>query len=284
MKSLTEIWAESNRRFEDRLAALYKNHGEPENRLFEAMNYSLNAGGKRLRPFLVYQFCAACGGREEDADNAALAVEMIHTYSLIHDDLPAMDDDDYRRGKLTNHKVYGEAMAILAGDGLLTDAFRLLASSALPPEMRAACVKLLALEAGPWGMVGGQVLDILSEERALTETELVCGSVNVGSTLAGINMDAVAMMGRIIRETAERDPIGCAKLVVFCKAVEDNPFMAGAFHGVGEPECVINVGVSGPGVVAHALKECRGEKIDVVAGDIYQRLCRNRRQPSDCGR
>ncbi len=173
MKSLTEIWAESNRRFEDRLAALYKNHGEPENRLFEAMNYSLNAGGKRLRPFLVYQFCAACGGREEDADNAALAVEMIHTYSLIHDDLPAMDDDDYRRGKLTNHKVYGEAMAILAGDGLLTDAFRLLASSALPPEMRAACVKLLALEAGPWGMVGGQVLDVLSEERALTETEVL---------------------------------------------------------------------------------------------------------------
>ncbi len=173
MKSLAEIWAEGNRRLEDRIAALYKNHGEPENRLFEAMNYSLNAGGKRLRPFLVYQFCAACGGREEDADNAALAVEMIHTYSLIHDDLPAMDDDDYRRGKLTNHKVYGEAMAILAGDGLLTDAFRLLASSALPPEMRAACVKLLALEAGPWGMVGGQVLDVLSEERALTETEVL---------------------------------------------------------------------------------------------------------------
>ena len=173
MKTLTEIWAESNRRFEDRLAALYMNHGEPENRLFEAMKYSLCAGGKRLRPFLVYQFCAACGGREADADNAALAVEMIHTYSLIHDDLPAMDNDDYRRGRLTNHKVYGEAMAILAGDGLLTDAFRLLASSALPPEMRSACVKLLALEAGPWGMVGGQVLDILSEERALTETEVL---------------------------------------------------------------------------------------------------------------
>ena len=109
---------------------------------------------------------------------------------------------------------------------------------------------------------------VRSMPEALTETELVCGSVNVGSTRAGINMDAVAMMGRIIRETAERDPIGCAKLVVFCNAVEDNPFMAGAFHGVGEPECVINVGVSGPGVVAHALKECRGEKIDVVAETI----------------
>ena len=173
MKSLTETWAASNRRFEDRLAALYANHSEPQERLFEAMTYSLLAGGKRLRPFLVYQFCAACGGREEDADNAALAIELIHTYSLIHDDLPAMDDDDYRRGRPTNHKVYGEAMAILAGDGLLTDAFRLLASSPLPPEMRSACVKLLALEAGPWGMVGGQALDMLSEERELTEEEVL---------------------------------------------------------------------------------------------------------------
>ena len=173
MKTLTETWAESNRRFETLLADLYRDHGEPQTRLFEAMTYSLLAGGKRLRPFLVYQFCAACGGKLTDADHAAAAVEMIHTYSLIHDDLPAMDNDDYRRGRLTNHKVYGEAMAILAGDGLLTDAFRLLASSALPPEMRSACVKLLALEAGPWGMVGGQVLDILSEERALTETEVL---------------------------------------------------------------------------------------------------------------
>ena len=109
---------------------------------------------------------------------------------------------------------------------------------------------------------------IRSIPRALTETALVCGSVNVGSTRAGINMDAVRMMGGIIRDTALRDPMGCAKLVVFCNAVEDNPFMAGAFHGVGEPEAVINVGVSGPGVVAHALKGCRGERIDVVAETI----------------
>ena len=103
---------------------------------------------------------------------------------------------------------------------------------------------------------------------ALTETNLVCSSVNVGSTRSGINMDAVRLMGQIICETAKRDPVGCAKLVVFCNAVEDNPFMAGAFHGVGEPECVINVGVSGPGVVAHALKGCKGERIDVVAETI----------------
>ena len=109
---------------------------------------------------------------------------------------------------------------------------------------------------------------VRSLPRALTETGLVCGSVNVGSTKAGINMDAVKLMGQIIRQTALLDPMGCAKLVVFCNAVEDNPFMAGAFHGVGEPECVINVGVSGPGVVAHALKSCCGERIDVVAETV----------------
>ena len=109
---------------------------------------------------------------------------------------------------------------------------------------------------------------IASLPTALTETELVCASVNLASTRAGINMDAVALMGKTIRAIADRDPMGCAKLVVFANAVEDNPFMAGAFHGVGEPETVINVGVSGPGVVAHALKECKGESFDVVAETI----------------
>ena len=109
---------------------------------------------------------------------------------------------------------------------------------------------------------------INSIPEALTSTNLVCSSVNLASTRAGINMDAVALMGRIIRETADIDPMGCAKLVVFSNAVEDNPFMAGAFHGVGEPETVINVGVSGPGVVAAALKQCKGESFDVVAETI----------------
>ena len=109
---------------------------------------------------------------------------------------------------------------------------------------------------------------IRSIPTALTQTDLVCSSVNVASTRSGINMDAVALMGRIIRETADIDPMGCAKLVVFANAVEDNPFMAGAFHGVGEPECVINVGVSGPGVVAHALKACKGQPFDVVAETV----------------
>ena len=113
---------------------------------------------------------------------------------------------------------------------------------------------------------------ICSIPEALATTNYVCSSVNVGSTKAGINMDAVALMGRIIKEiaqaTADQDGLGCSKLVVFCNAVEDNPFMAGAFHGVGEPECVINVGVSGPGVVAHALKACKGQPFDVVAETV----------------
>lgn len=119
--------------------------------------------------------------------------------------------------------------------------------------------------------VGDEIL-IRSIPEALAVTDTVCSSVNVGSTRAGINMDAVKEMGEIIvktaRRTADRDSIGCAKLVVFANAVEDNPFMAGAFHGIGEPDCVINVGVSGPGVVMKALESCKGEPFDVVASTV----------------
>ena len=118
----------------------------------------------------------------------------------------------------------------------------------------------------------GDELLLRAIPQALAETDIVCSSVNVGSTKAGINMDAVARMGRIIKETAhltrDTDGLGCAKLVVFCNAVEDNPFMAGAFHGVGEADSVINVGVSGPGVVHHALRSCKGQPFDVVAETI----------------
>ena len=122
------------------------------------------------------------------------------------------------------------------------------------------------------GMTRADEKLIRSIPEALSRTELVCSSVNVGSTRAGINMDAVSLMGRIIKDTAaataDRDGLGCAKLVVFCNAVEDNPFMAGAFHGVGEAEKVINVGVSGPGVVHHALKSVKGQPFDVVAETV----------------
>lgn len=132
--------------------------------LREAMAYNLLAPGKRLRPALVMMACEAAGGDAETALPAAAAVEMVHTYSLIHDDLPAMDDDDLRRGRPTCHKKYGEALAILAGDALLTLSFQLLAES-YPAAIAAACCRELAHGAGPGGMVGGQVEDIAWESR-----------------------------------------------------------------------------------------------------------------------
>jgi len=146
----------------------------PQKPLFEAVEYSLLAGGKRLRPIFALDFCRMCGGNWETAAPFAAAIEMIHTYSLIHDDLPCMDNDDFRRGRLTNHKVFGEGMAVLAGDALLTDAFMVAAAAKLPdPAQMATAIRLIAEGAGSLGMVGGQVLDIMSEERELTEQEVL---------------------------------------------------------------------------------------------------------------
>ncbi len=144
----------------------------PETRVVEAMRYSLFAGGKRLRPILCLAASEAVGGNLKAAMPAGGALEMIHTYSLIHDDLPAMDDDDLRRGKPTNHKVFGEAIAILAGDGLLTEAFVLLSDyNSLLPERAVQVIGVIAEAASYRGMVGGQVVDILSQnKRAELET------------------------------------------------------------------------------------------------------------------
>ncbi|MGD8434152.1 MAG: polyprenyl synthetase family protein [Syntrophobacterales bacterium] len=138
----------------------------PESRVVEAMRYSLFAGGKRLRPILCLAASEAVGGDIQSAMPAGCALEMIHTYSLIHDDLPAMDDDDLRRGKPTNHKVFGEAIAILAGDGLLTEAFVLLSDyHALLPERAVQVIGVIAEAASYRGMVGGQVVDMLSQNK-----------------------------------------------------------------------------------------------------------------------
>ena len=146
---------------------------EPQQALFSAMRYSLLAGGKRLRPIFLFDFCKMCGGNWKKAVPFAAAVEMIHTYSLIHDDLPCMDNDDYRRGRLTNHKVYGEAVATLAGDALLTAAFSFLAKSDFSAEIRIRAVDILSSCAGELGMVGGQILDMQSEERQCTAQEVI---------------------------------------------------------------------------------------------------------------
>lgn len=170
-------------------AARWPDHGP----LREAMTYSLMAGGKRIRPVLTLAVCRLFGGRAEDALPFACGLEMVHTYSLIHDDLPCMDDDDFRRGKPTNHKVYGQANAVLAGDALLTDAFSVLASAPLPPERVCRAVAVLAQAAGPAGMVGGQVLDLLGEGKALREEEVI----QIEALKTGCMIEAAARLGAI---------------------------------------------------------------------------------------
>lgn len=139
--------------------------------LYQAMHYSLFAGGKRIRPILAIAAAGAVGGKTGAVIPVAVAIEMIHTYSLIHDDLPAMDDDDLRRGKPTNHKVFGEATAILAGDALLTTAFSILSDPALyqamPPDRVLEIIHEISLGSGPYGMVGGQQMDIESEGKGI---------------------------------------------------------------------------------------------------------------------
>jgi geranylgeranyl diphosphate synthase, type II len=139
--------------------------GDCPPRLAEAMRYSLLGGGKRLRPVLCLLASEACGGTWDAAMASACALEMVHTYSLIHDDLPSMDDDDLRRGRPTCHKAFDEATAILAGDGLLTLAFETIARHTRPPEAAARCVLALAEGAGPSGMVAGQMADLEAEGR-----------------------------------------------------------------------------------------------------------------------
>lgn len=201
-----------------RLAQYVAHVDDCPSNLRESMAYSLLAGGKRLRPVLVLLACEACGGSIESAMPAACAIEMIHTYSLVHDDLPAMDNDDYRRGRLTNHKVFGDGMAILAGDALLTLAFEVLARDLSPASVAAACCADLASAAGYCGMVGGQVADLEAEksleaggfdsatsnpELNLAKLEgihrrktgrLLCSAVTMGARIAQADADALSRL------------------------------------------------------------------------------------------
>ena len=191
----SERFREYREYIEDYLERYYNRFdSEPQKILFDSMKYSLLAGGKRLRPIFAFEFCRLCGEDWKTAAPFAGAIEMIHTYSLIHDDLPCMDNDDYRRGRLTNHKVYGEAMAVLAGDALLTDAFALASTAQLPnPADMALAIGVLSENAGSLGMVGGQVLDILSEERECSEQEVL----DVQSRKTGALINAACVLGAI---------------------------------------------------------------------------------------
>jgi len=158
---------------EDRLRELFAEAGSSYATLVESMRYSLLAGGKRVRAVICMKFCEAAGGRAEDALEAACAIEMLHTYSLIHDDLPSMDGDDMRRGKPSNHVEYGEFTATLAGDALQAASFETLAGSPLPASSIVEMVQIFAHAAGPHGICGGQFLDLSGEGWHFTIDELL---------------------------------------------------------------------------------------------------------------
>ena len=182
--------------------------------IMEAMNYSLKAGGKRLRPILTIESCKIIGGQEKDAIPFAMAVEMIHTYSLIHDDLPALDNDDLRRGKPTNHKVFGDAMATLAGDALLNYAFEVMLSSSIGkdnPEKYLKAINEIAHYAGIYGMIGGQVVDIQSENKIINKDTLdfihlnktaamIVGCMRAGAIIGGANNDELEKITKYARK------------------------------------------------------------------------------------
>lgn len=200
-----KTYAEYLQLVEGELSKQLASLGDIPERLFEAMNYSLTAGGKRLRPVLLLAACDTLGGDVEEALPFACALEMIHTYSLIHDDLPAMDNDDLRRGRPTNHKVFGEGMAILAGDGLLSAAMELMLRSAVRMvDMRGIrAAEAIARRAGVTGMVAGQVMDVTGEGSTPTlekvdyihrhkTADLLTVPIEAGLLLAGADDATVA--------------------------------------------------------------------------------------------
>ncbi len=180
----------------------------------DAMNYSLSNGGKRIRPILVLEFCRLCGGNIDDAMNFACAIEMIHTYSLIHDDLPCMDNDDFRRGKPSCHKAYGEEYALLAGDGLLTLAFEtaLLDGNGVLPENKIRAVRTLASLAGIGGMVGGQVLDLQAEKTAPDYDKIK----TIDSLKTGALIKAAVLLGCFAANVTDEAKLAAAQKYAEC--------------------------------------------------------------------
>ncbi len=198
--------------FEDNLYGYFKEYLPQYKLIFESMEYSVKNGGKRVRPLLTMLFCDACGGNVDSALPFAKAVEFIHTYSLIHDDLPCMDNDDYRRGKPSNHKVYGEAFALLAGDGLLTAAFEIISKGCLEglydSETAISGVSALSSLAGSRGMIGGQVVDLLNENNndADFETLQLMDSLKTGALI-----EAACVLGCIVAG-AEEEQFNAARI------------------------------------------------------------------------
>ena len=205
--------------------------------IFEAMRYSLMAGGKRLRPMMVLAACEAVGGKKEDAVPFACALEMIHTYSLIHDDLPAMDNDDYRRGRLTSHKVFGEDMAILAGDGLLHHAMETMADACVknPTPQTTGAMKAIARGAGIFGMLTGQVVDVFMEGKPLEQETL--DFIHLHKTAAMIRgaLESGAILGGADEETVKQFGLAGEKIGVAFQIIDDILDVTSTMEELGKP-------------------------------------------------
>jgi farnesyl diphosphate synthase len=199
MDMLQDSMADAAQAVQDTLDNLLELGGDPEDRVTEAMRYACLGGGKRIRPFMVLTTANMFGVDREAALRCAAAMEMVHCYSLVHDDLPAMDDDDMRRGKPTCHKQFDEATAILAGDGLLTKAFAVLAHSDTHGDarVRADLVLALAEAAGERGMIGGQMLDIIAENTALNMPEITRLQRMKTGMLISVSCDMGAILGKV---------------------------------------------------------------------------------------
>lgn len=214
-ESFQQTFATARTTVEDALTQTLRSRQWPD-ALYRAVEYSLMAGGKRLRPILVLIATDVCGGDQNEALPAACAIEMVHTYSLIHDDLPSMDDDELRRGRPTSHVVFGEALAILAGDALLTLSFETLTTATVAPNVTADCLKVLATAAGGAGMVGGQILDLQAERGPFTAVERNREEEIGRNTVVGVDDSTVTSTADELETsnaTSDKDVIHVEELV-----------------------------------------------------------------------
>ena len=237
MKHLEEQMKEWIAYIEEKLEGCIPAQGQFPPVIFEAMGYSLFAGGKRLRPMMLLAACEAVGGKKEDAVPFACAMEMIHTYSLIHDDLPAMDNDDYRRGKLTNHKVFGEDMAILAGDALFHHAMELMAEACYenPSKKTAGAMHAIAHGAGIHGMLIGQVVDVSFEGKPLNGKILEFIHLHKTAAMIRASLKAGALLGGATEETSEKYAMAGEKIGVAFQILDDILDVTSTMEELGKP-------------------------------------------------
>ena len=206
--------------------------------IFEAMNYSLSSGGKRLRPILTLESAKIIGGDVKEVIRFCVAIEMIHTYSLIHDDLPAMDNDDFRRGKPTNHKVFGDGMATLAGDALLNYAFEIMLKESLGKEnsdVRLKAIYEIARGAGIYGMIGGQVVDIESENKSIEKEKLDFIHMNKTAAMIIGCMRAGAIMGNACEDDLQNITKYAKNIGLAFQIVDDILDIVGDEKALGKP-------------------------------------------------